>query len=99
MPIDLLQDQYLTLNEAAALLPGRPHISTLHRWRTRGVRGIKLRTVLIGGHRHVSIAELHRFIEATTSSDVHRQDNFVPAEQRPEVLEADAILDREGVGF
>ena len=40
--------------------------STLHRWRLRGCRGIKLETLLIGGTRTTSAEALQRFFSATT---------------------------------
>lgn len=53
-----MPSDYLTLPEAAKTLPGQPHVSTLHRWRLRGVRGRKLRTCLIGGRRFTTAAWL-----------------------------------------
>jgi len=40
--------------------------SSLHRWRLRGCRGVKLETLLIGGSRTTSEEALQRFFEATT---------------------------------
>jgi hypothetical protein len=57
-----------SLAEAASLLPGKLHVSTLHRWRLRGVRGIKLKTVMIGGRRFVAKSALEEFIAATTAA-------------------------------
>jgi hypothetical protein len=62
----IYEETVLTLRAASASLPGRPHISTLHRWRMRGVRGIRLETCLIGGVRHTSREALQRFADATT---------------------------------
>ncbi len=31
----------LSFAEAIARLPGSPHVSTLHRWRLRGIRGVR----------------------------------------------------------
>lgn len=45
---DSLRDA-LTLAQAAHLFSPIPHVSTLHRWRTKGTRGVKLRTWLRGG--------------------------------------------------
>ena len=53
MTIDIASTTYFSFPEAAKRLPSRPHISTWHRWRTRGVHGIKLATVKIGGRRMV----------------------------------------------
>ncbi len=61
-------DEYLSLSQAARELPGRPHVSTLHRWRLRGVRGARLRTCLVGGRRFTTRDWLEEFIEATSQS-------------------------------
>ena len=58
----------LTFPQAAAELPGRPHISTLHRWRQTGVKGVKLRTVRVGGKRMVDRISLQEFIDAVTAA-------------------------------
>lgn len=68
MPIDLTRDKLLTLPEASRYLPGNPHVSTLHRWRIRGVRGVRLETVRIGGRRFVSVAALAEFCDRVTAS-------------------------------
>ena len=68
MAIDLRQDSLLTLSAAAQSLPGRPHVSTLHRWRLRGSKGIKLETVMIGGVRYTSLEALQKFVEQTTAA-------------------------------
>lgn len=56
-------EEYLTLRQAIAELPGRPHLSTLIRWYLVGVRGVKLQTVLCGGRRFVSRRALQVFVE------------------------------------
>jgi hypothetical protein len=98
MQIDLQRDQYLSLAQAAALLPGRPHISTLHRWRTRGVRGVRLSTILIGGQRRVALTELHRFIETVTELANHGTTTVSLSQGRRRSREsAESFLDEEGV--
>jgi hypothetical protein len=64
----LTGEKPLTLADAARLLPKRPNPATLWRWRTKGVRGVKLETVLIGGRRYVSRAALRQFIDAVTAA-------------------------------
>jgi hypothetical protein len=67
--IDLERDQLQTLAEAARTLPGGPvHVGTLHRWRLRGVRGVKLPTVLVGGIRRTSREAVAKWIAATTAA-------------------------------
>jgi len=43
----------------------RTHVTTCHRWRLRGVRGVRLPTVLVGGRRLTSVGAVLRWIEAT----------------------------------
>ena len=46
-----LQEVYLPLSQVCDAVPSRPCVSTVWRWSTRGCRGVKLRTTLIGGQR------------------------------------------------
>lgn len=48
------------------------HVATVSRWCLRGVRGKKLRTVLIGGRRFVLLEDLHDFVCAGNSSPLPR---------------------------
>ena len=67
MSAQLNFDGLMPLSEAARSLPGRPHVSTLHRWRIRGVQGVKLETVRIGGRRFTSLEALERFSASVTA--------------------------------
>jgi hypothetical protein len=66
--IDIGAESLLTLSKAAGVLPGQPHVSTLFRWATRGVRGVKLETCLLGGRRYTSRQALQRFSSAATGA-------------------------------
>lgn len=46
----------------------RLHVSTPHRWSSRGVGGHKLATIKIGGTRYTTIEELKRFLNAISGS-------------------------------
>ena len=65
MAIDLQSEPPLPYNEAGKLLPAdrRPSATTWWRWSTRGVHGIKLETILIGGRRYTTAAALQRFVD------------------------------------
>ena len=52
------------LTRAADFIPGRPHVATLWRWATKGVRGITLQTAIVGGRRMVTPAALEQFLLA-----------------------------------
>lgn len=66
--IDATTETLLSLTDAAKALPGRPNITTVWRWRSRGVRGVKLETVLCGGRRFTSLEALARFHERVTAA-------------------------------
>lgn len=62
-----VQERLLTLKQAADLLPGSPHSSTLNKWVTYGLRGVKLRATRVGGRILVSesaLAEFQRAVDA-----------------------------------
>jgi hypothetical protein len=65
---NLQLETLVALCQAGKLLPGRPHVSTLYRWHLRGIRGIRLETILIGGRRYTSQEALERFFAATTAA-------------------------------
>ena len=68
MSIDISSETLLSLSDAAKTLPGRPHVSSLFRWRLRGIRGVTLETCLIGGRRFTSREALIRFASRTTAA-------------------------------
>jgi len=93
-----MNHDYITLAEAAKRLPGRPHVSTLHRWRTRGLHGVKLRTTKIGGRRFVTIEDLEEFIDQVTAA----ADKTPPAAPHrrarwKQIAAAEAELARAGI--
>lgn len=72
MAIDIQSDRILTFQEAARSLPGTPHLSTLHRWRLKGIRGVRLKSCLIGGKRYTSREALQQFVDATSAATDRR---------------------------
>jgi len=69
--IDLRTETILTLAEAASRLPKRragkkPHVATLYRWASRGLRGVKLEMLQVGGTTCTSVEALQRFFDALT---------------------------------
>lgn len=72
--IDIGREELITFAEAAKLLPRRRqgrklHVSTLHRWCTKGVRGVRLEYLSVGGTRCTSVPALQRFFDALTELD------------------------------
>jgi hypothetical protein len=88
--LDLLAEDRLTLSQAARLL--RLHVGTIHRWRLRGCRGVRLETALLGGIRYTTRQALDRFVAATTAA----ADGVAPAPRTPAQRErAIAAAERE----
>ena len=88
--------EYLSLRQVASRL--RVHISTCHRWRIRGVSGIRLRTKKIGGRRYVEQAELDRFIDAVTdASDGENSSSRHSAKRDQQIAAAEAELAAIGI--
>src|SRR5262245_32119544 len=68
MVIDFGGEAPLPLRQAARLLPsrraGKPtHVATLYRWAQRGLRGVRLETLQVGGTLCTSREALQRFFE------------------------------------
>jgi hypothetical protein len=67
--IDTQTETLIPISEAPAHVPGsRPHLATIWRWIQRGVRGVNLETVLVGGKRYTSAEAIARFVEETTAA-------------------------------
>lgn len=66
--IDIDVEALVSIREAPRHIPGTPHIATIFRWATRGVRGQQLETIVRGGRRYTSLEAIGRFIEATTAA-------------------------------
>src|SRR5271163_2432018 len=99
MAIDFGNERLLTFREASSLLPGRPHVSTFHRWRQRGIGGVRLETTRIGGKRFVTLSALQRFVSALSDPAASGQDEPHPLAKTQETsaARADAFLEKEGV--
>lgn len=99
--IDLENETVLSLTEAAKQLPRRragkrPHVATLYRWANRGLRGIQLETIQVGGTLCTSAEALQRFFERL-SSDRRKPDSDPNTNRRQEVSDAITRLRERGV--
>lgn len=79
--IDAHNEALLQLREIGANLPRpasvpAPHRITVQRWISRGIRGVKLETVRIGGSVYTSREALARFIERTNSVAIAAEPGF-----------------------
>ena len=83
-------------SEAAKHIPGRPNASTIWRWHRRGVRGVRLETIVVGGRRYTSRAALQRFFERSTEADAGRPIS-TPKVRARSIAQAERDLDAAGI--
>ncbi len=96
--IDVNTETIVTFSQLARRLPyrrnSRPtHVSTIHRWRANGVRGVHLDAVRLGGTWATSLEAYARFC-AELTSDADGRSVTVPPKSPQRV---DAMLDAAGV--
>ncbi len=84
MPINVLQDQLLTLGDACRLLPRPPSPATLWRWRVRGVNGVKLECVRVGGSWATTAEAVAEFLLAQTNHAARPESMYENREGRSE---------------
>lgn len=97
MSINLEAEQVLTLAEAARSLPrlrrGRKvHVSTLYRWISRGVGGVRLEALKLGRTVVTSREALQRFAERQTTGV-----EYEPLHSSKSADLAERELDRRGL--
>jgi hypothetical protein len=86
--IDTLKEQLFPLTDALQFVPrpkGRtPNLSTLYRWSQRGIKGVRLETVQVGGTRCTTREALGRFFGRVTAA----RDGTPRADQRATAAQA-----------
>lgn len=78
--IDLSNENVITLKDATNYLPKRrkgkrPHAATMFRWAQKGVRGVTLETIRVGGTLCTSTEALQRFCERCTDPSTKPTDS------------------------
>jgi Protein of unknown function (DUF1580) len=101
MPIDVTRDTLIRFRDLPSWskehFGKRIHPSTFQRWRLRGVRGVKLASILVGGERYSSEESLQTFFAATTAAaDGQPVESYVIADKRQDAADA-AFLASHGI--
>lgn len=70
--IDLTSETLIPIRDVPDRLPRRPsgkklHVSAVYRWLQRGVGGVRLESVKVGGTTYTSAEALARFARASTA--------------------------------
>lgn len=91
--IDLQKEAILSLKDSCDCFPGRDHvhISTVQRWRLRGVRGVRLEVVRVGGKTFTTREAISRFIAA------QNQDTSAPLTLSPNQRQRQSDAAREAL--
>ncbi len=106
--IDVLNDELLCLKDAARTLPGDVSATSLWRWCTHGVMGIRLAHTRVGRRIFVNSASLSVFCQQTAQAHLDaiesRRDRrrklprTTSAARRRSLAEADRVLAEAGIG-
>lgn len=72
--IDIASETVVSFSDACRYLPRRRqgrkiHASTLWRWGTRGLRGVRLELLKVGGQTCTSVEALQRFFDGLAASN------------------------------
>lgn len=99
MAIDVEADRLVELKAVPKLLEAkigkRLNLATLYRWQSRGIAGIKLETVVVGGGRFTTVDALNRFFAASTLAKQGKLSNGTAEGIRRARLIREQRLDRE----
>jgi len=100
--INMFEEELLTLREAVTKLPRRrrgrkPHVSTLWRWATRGLRGVRLEVIRVGGTLCTSREALQRFCEKLTEQQEAARTTSARKSREKGIADAEAELSRDGM--
>lgn len=94
--IDFSHEELVHLREVPALLPShagkRIHISTVYRWVNRGVDGVRLETVKVGGLHYTSHEALSAFFVQNPNYRPPYGRSPPSAEADPDELTRDGIV-------
>lgn len=99
MPIDLRSEDVVTIAEAVQGLPphqnGRKiHISTIYRWISRGIHGVRLESLKLGRRLVTSHEAIQRFAERLSEPRGPGSPHSLEAARHAERFEEE--LDRNG---
>ena len=63
-------DKYIRFSKAARLVPGRRSQATVFRWAKKGVKGVHLRHIRVGGVNYTTEEWIEKFFEDLAAADV-----------------------------
>lgn len=99
MSIDTERETLVSFSDARSSFRDgrRKSLATLHRWRLRGVNGVRMETCLIGGMRFTSLEAIARFIAAQNAADVPAAPTITATQRRRQSEAARLALQEMGL--
>ena len=102
--IDISKETVISLKEATRLLPRRRNgkktcLQTMYRWTARrGIRGVVLETIQVGGTKCTSIEALQRFFDRLTQqrSQPHQDGLKTPTQRSRDHARAERYAKEQG---
>lgn len=100
--ITIDREQLVPLREVPRILPRRangrhPHLSAIYRWVRKGIGGVVLESVRIGGVSYTSLEALQRFAERLTAPSTSRVPESRPKAGRDPAVTARRVADELGI--
>ena len=100
--IDISRERVITFTEAAGHLPRRrmgrrPHVATLYRWTQRGLRGVRLESIQIGGSLCTSVEAMQRFFNRLGGGDESPAASSPSADRAKAVSQAEQVCKAAGI--
>lgn len=69
LPINGIDELVTVMKAAREELPEPPSPQTLHRWRAKGLKGVRLKTMKIGRKRYTTIAAFRQFLSDVAAAE------------------------------
>ena len=98
MSIDLSSEDIFPVSEAPQHIPGHPSKASVWRWVLKGVGGVKLESILIGGKRFTSAESIQRFCDRrTAAADGDPAPTRTSGQREREIAAAEQELSEDGI--
>ena len=94
--IDHEVEDLIPFETCGQLIPGRPSRCTLFRWAFKGIRGVKLETLVCGHKRFVSKEAIARFVAAQNAPETPAP-SITKSQRARQAATADRLLQEAGI--
>lgn len=82
----------MPLSRVSDYIPGNPHVATIWRWVAKGVKGIKLSVVRVGGRTMVTPDAIETFLTRLNAVDEAQSPAITQSQRRKQAETANKVL-------